>query len=294
MLKIPKRLSDTVGYLAAQPTSLLVYLSFIAFLILWYAGILGIYGVTIGTILGGVAIALSSIGSGNALDKWIIAGFGTALVGLCAAIDTSEQLRTLRLKSDLEKDIQSYAAQPERKRDFVIFLDGRLQDCVNTVPVEADHCDDLISLLEHVDTTNGSVSYFKAEVFRNRGKIRESDDHLYNYLEEEKRRRPPGSDDGSAYVCDSNGTGYCSQRTAWVCHTLANDLFRRGCDAVGGAQRSDWFRRAEQELDCSRNWSKDGFEQRLATRPWNTADLSVALDTHLSNPMRPCGAPPKL
>lgn len=294
MAKAPKWLIDLRDYLISQPTSLLVYISLAAFLILWRAALLGVYAVTIGTILGSVAIAISSIGSGSTLDKWVTAGIGTAIVTLCAAMDTSEQVRALTLKSKLEKEVQSYASEPDRKRGFVMFLSGRLHDCVNIVPVDVDHCDDLISLLEHVDEMNGSISYFKAEVFRDRGLVRESDDHLYNYLEDDKRRRPAGEDDGSAAVCDTNGTGYCSQRTAWVCHTLANDLVRRACDAIGSAQRQDLFKRALEMLECSTKWAKGGFEQRLGTRPFNTTDLNVTLDVHLKGPQRPCGAPPKI
>jgi hypothetical protein len=67
---------EIVEYLKGRPTSLVVYLSFAVFLILWPAGFLEPYGVTVETILGGAAIALSSIGSGHILDKWIIASIG--------------------------------------------------------------------------------------------------------------------------------------------------------------------------------------------------------------------------
>jgi len=284
---------DIFEYLKGRPTSLVVYLSFAVFLILWPAGFLGPYGVTVGTILGGVAIALSSIGSGHILDKWIIAGIGTAVVGLCAATDTSEQLRAQRLRSELEKDIQAYATLADVKHGFVLFVTRRLGDCVNSPPVDADHCDDLESLLEHVDELNGSVPYYRAEILRSRGRIRDSDDHLYNYLEADDRLRPAGDDDGSISVCATNGTGYCRQRTAWVCHTLANDLFRRGCDTPEISQRRDLFERAQKQLVCVSKWFKGGFEQRLGTRPLNTAGLSTALEMQLKNPPRPCVPPPK-
>ena len=274
--------------------SLVVYFSFVAILILWSAGFLGHYGVTVGTILGSAAVALSSIGSGHILDKWIIAGMGTAVVGLCAAIDTSEQLEVQRLRNELEKDIQTYAAPADVKHGFVVFVTDRLGDCVKRPPVDVDHCDDLDSLLEHVDALNGGVLFYRAEILRNRGRIRESDDHLYNYLEADRRLRPTANDDGSASVCATNGTGYCRQRAAWVRHTLANDLFRRGCDSIGTSQRRNLFERAQKQLMLVSKLFEGGFEQRLSTRPFNTADLSAALEMQLSYPSRPCRSAPKI
>ena len=256
-------------------------------------GFLGFYGVTIGTILGSVAIALSSIGSGHILDKWIIAGAGTALVGLCAAADTADQLRALKLRSELEKDVQAYATLADTKRGFVAFLNGRLHDCLNRPVVDVDHCDDLESLLERIDEANGGVPFYRAEILRNRGRIQDSDDQLYNYLEADRRLRPAGDDDGEAAICTTNGTGYCRQRTAWICHTLANDLFRRGCEAAGTSSRRDWFARAWKQMECVDKWFESGFEQRLGTRPLNTVDLRVALDLQLKDPSRKCDAAPK-
>jgi len=278
-------------YLKRQPTSLVVYLSFAVFLILWPTGFLGSYAVTVGTILGSTAIALSSIGSGDILDKWIIAGIGTAVVGLCAATDTSEQLRAQRLRSELEQDIQAYAAPADVKHGFVSFVTDHIGKCLNTPPVDVDHCAELESLLEHVDKLNGGVPYYSAEILRSRGRIRDSDDHLYNYLEADKRRPPAGDDDGSISACATNG--YCRQRTAWVCHTLANDLFRRGCDVMEISHRRDFFERAQQKLACVNESYKGGFEQRLGTRPLNTADLTAALELNLKNPSRPCSPRPK-
>lgn len=263
------------------------------FIALWIGGPLGSYGVTVGTVLGSVAIAVSSIGQGTGRDKWLIAALGTAVVGTCAAIDTLDQLHTVRLKAALEQDIQSYG-QGDHKRDVAAFLGDRLHDCLNRAnpaDVDLDHCDDLESLFEHIDPVNGGVQYYKAEILRYRGRLEDSDGQLYGYLEADRRLRPAGApDDGLATVCDDNGTGYCRQRTAWVCHTLANDYYRRGCDAAGPAQRRSRFERAQQYMQCVERNYKGGFDNHLSTRPLDSAQLTAALDLELKDSNRRCSA----
>jgi hypothetical protein len=63
-----------------------------------------------------VAISISRLGSAHIRDKWIIAASGIALVGICAAIQTSDQLLEFRRKGDLLADIQGYARQQDAKR----------------------------------------------------------------------------------------------------------------------------------------------------------------------------------
>ncbi len=289
--------SHAVRYVTTQRTSVAVYAVLIVFAALWAFGALGSYGVTAGTVIGSMALAVSSIGKATDRDKWIIAALGTALVGTCAAVDTLEQLRSLRLKAALEKEFQAYGSNPDHRHQFVSFLNDRLRACVNPVNIaelDADHCDDLESLLEHVDQTNGSVGYYKAEILRLRHRLDDSDDALFGYIEADKRLRPrTTSDNGEASVCDSNGTGYCRQRTAWICHTLANDLYRRGCAAGGTEQRRSMFERAREKMECVDAEYKGGFVQRLGTRPLNTADLTAALGAQLKNPDRTCDALPQ-
>jgi hypothetical protein len=235
-----------------RPTSTIVYLALAGFVGLWIAGLLGAYVVAVGTVVGTVAIAVSSISAEHIRDKWIVAGLGTALVGACAALDTAEQLHAVKLKNALESEIQEYATRPTNKTEFLGFLDSRLHDCLNRPSVDVDH-----------------------------------------YLEAESRVLPRDQrDNGSASVCNTNGIGFCDQRTSWVCHTLANDLFRRGCDAGDPNQRLDFFVRAQEQLKCEQKHFTGGFEQRLGTRPMTTTDLAVALKPQLNDPARKCDAPP--
>ncbi|HZB93168.1 MAG TPA: hypothetical protein VE397_17110 [Stellaceae bacterium] len=260
---------------------------------LWIAGLLGAYVVAVGTVVGTVAIAVSSISAEHIRDKWIVAGLGTALVGACAALDTAEQLHAVKLKNALESEIQEYATRPTNKTEFLGFLDSRLHDCLNRPSVDVDHCADLETLLEHINPAHGGVPYYTGEILRYRGRVRDSDDSFYNYLEAESRVLPRDQrDNGSASVCNTNGIGFCDQRTSWVCHTLANDLFRRGCDAGDPNQRLDFFVRAQEQLKCEQKHFTGGFEQRLGTRPMTTTDLAVALKPQLNDPARKCDAPP--
>ena len=272
-----------------EPASAAVYLSFATFFLLWRVGGLGQSVVTAGTIVGSVAIAVSSLGSDRVRDRWIIAAIGTLLVGLCASIDTSDQLRVATLKNEMEKEVQGYASQPANKIGFVAYLDQRLHDCLNRPSVDLDHCDDMESLLEHVDESNGSVPYFRGEILRYRGRLRDCDDQFCNYLEAKEHIRPTNvPDNGLAAVCEENGTGYCRQRTAWVCHTMANDFYRLGCAAAAPSERREWFTLAEEKIKCVQKEYPGGFNQRLHTRPLNTADLTAALRYEIDNPVRAC------
>jgi hypothetical protein len=258
-------------------------------------GLLGSYVVLVGTVLGSVAIAVSSIGSEEESEKWIIAAVGTALVTLCAGIDTSDQLRALHLKAELDKEVQSYATQPDAKPGFVAFLDTQLLHCVKDLPIDIDHCDDLQSLLEHVDRTNGAVPYYKAEIYRDRGRLSDSDDELYNYLEAEKNHHPGAQqDDGRIEVCVENGTGYCRQRTAWACHTIANDLYRQACRANQLGERKQFFELAKRYSDRVESQYRGGFRQILGTRPFNSAGLEARLGSELKDPSRSCETIPKI
>jgi hypothetical protein len=273
-----------------RPTSIIVYLALAGFLGLWIAGLLGPYLVAVGTVVGTVAVAVSSVSSEHIRDKWIVAGLGTALVGVCAALDTIEQLHSVKLKNALESEIQEYATRPTIKTEFSGFLDARLHNCLNRAfLVDLDHCSDLEVLLEHINPAHGGVPYYTGEILRYRGRVRDSDDSLYNYIEAERRMLPTDQrDSGLASVCETNGIGFCDQRTGWVCHTLANDLFRRGCDASDASQRLDFFVRAQEQLKCVEKHFAGGFEQRLGSRPMTTTDLRVALKAQQNNPARKC------
>src|SRR6266849_5957377 len=92
-------------FAAKRPASIIVSISLMIFLFLWVEGLIGTYATTVGTILGSVAIAVSSIGKGPDRDKWIFAAAGTILVGACAALDKAGELHALKLKNELEKEI---------------------------------------------------------------------------------------------------------------------------------------------------------------------------------------------
>jgi len=260
---------------------------------LWSSDVLGQYRVAAGTILGTVAIAIAGFGPGRFFEKCVIVGLGTVVVGWCAYSDNADQVNSLAVKAELEKDIEAYATQPAFKADFLAFLTGRLRDCVRAKEMDVAHCDDLESMFTHIDQSNGTVLYYEAEILRRKGRLRDSDDQLFTYLEADKRLGPIANDDGTAAACTKNGTGHCRQRTAWIYHSLANDEFRRACAANSSLQRAELLSKARADVNFSRQFFPTGFEQRLGTRPWNTADLEAALAPKMTDSPRQCDAPPK-
>jgi len=286
---------DVRAFLKHHATSIIVYVLFLIVIAVWATGFLGQYIVPAGTVVGTLAIAVSGIASENVLNKWIVTAVGTILVGIFAWTDTESQPHTQQLKTQFESDVQQYGALPDNNLKFTVYLAGRLRQCLNTLPVPLDHCEDLESLLEHVGGSNGSVPYFRAEILRYKNRFADSDDELSKYLEADNERRPGNwPDNGLASVCDQNGTGYCRERTAWVCHTLANDFYRRACAATGAAQRQELFNRAQKEMDCVNKEYNGGFIQRLGTRPLSTVELVTALQKQMGSPISNCAVAAKL
>jgi hypothetical protein len=274
-------------YLWAHPGLLALYVAAFALMALWSAGVMGIWATTAVTVLGTALIAVSGIGPGDDRDKRVMAFVGTLMVGLATGIDALEKLHAAELRGNLEKDVLAFSTTDRIKPDFVGFLNSQLSACLNGTIVDVDRCDGLLALLERVDRGNGGVPYFRAEILRNRGRLSDSRDQFFRYLAEHRARRERGEDVGKSAACDRNA-GFCQERMAWACHSIANDLFRDACAATDVGQRRDLFGRAHEQLVCEQQEFPKGFVQRLRTRPLPTRELETALDRQLKDPARPC------
>jgi len=89
--------------------------------------------------------------------------------------------------------------------------------------------DELLIVIRQLDQDNGHLHYYTGEIKRKLGRKIDSHRDFFRYLEVEQtltQSEREGTLD--AEVCYQRAKGYCRQRTAWICHLLANDFFDAG------------------------------------------------------------------
>lgn len=107
-----------------------------------------------------------------------------------------------------------------------------------------------IANLKKLDSKNGSAWYYAGEIKRAKdarfdsercpkmalppdSSLNAFDKDFYRYLENIKDLSPNETGGGSGVeVCYNHTSGYCPQRTAWIHHLLANDLYAEGMVAT--------------------------------------------------------------
>lgn len=147
-----------------------------------------------------------------------------------------------------------------------------------------------VGVILELDPKNGHGLYFSGEAKRiknqslftskscvipegladNRGALDAYESDFYRYLDIEKSL--PESETGgdySAETCYARASGYCPQRTAWINHLLANDLYREAALSTDPAIKAEQLRRAlsfaETAAQLYRDGQQPGFEQCTPT-----------------------------
>ena len=149
---------------------------------------------------------------------------------------------------------------------------------------------DVLALLER-DPKNGTGWYFSGEIKRisnpslftskscvipaalaaNREGLDSYESDFYRYLDIEKSL--PASEtggDSSAEICYERPSGFCPQRTAWINHLLANDLFAEAAETKDRKAKSERLRSALELAERAAKLYSDpsqhpGFEQCTST-----------------------------
>lgn len=142
------------------------------------------------------------------------------------------------------------------------------------------YADDLSKFLLQIDPRSGHAFYFTGEVKRWKGKRDESHTDFFRYLDIEARlpEKERGGDK-EAEVCYERPGGYCMQRTAWICHLLANDFYEKGVQENDEDKKRDVFRIARNYVKCVREKFPNGFSGPLQHIP--TAELERKLQKAL-------------
>jgi transcriptional regulator with XRE-family HTH domain len=87
----------------------------------------------------------------------------------------------------------------------------------------------LIDAMCALDANNGHAHYYAGEVKRWIGRREESHHHFFRYLDFYQQVFAPIQEtDAGLEHCYRTAHGYCRERTAWIHHLLALDLWRQG------------------------------------------------------------------
>jgi hypothetical protein len=124
----------------------------------------------------------------------------------------------------------------------------------------------LISFMQRIDDNNGHAAYYAGEVRRRLGKPHESHQFFYRYLEEQESRHPRYRDGGTgAEVCYARPRGFCAQRSGWIHHVLANDLYKKAATTEDRVERRVLLDSAAKHVELSLG-DFPGFVQDIPTK----------------------------
>jgi hypothetical protein len=125
----------------------------------------------------------------------------------------------------------------------------------------------LIGFMQRIDGNNGHAAYYAGEVRRHLGKAYESHQFFYRYLEEQESRHPRYRDGGTgAEVCYERPRGFCAQRSGWIHHELANDLYKKAATIEDRVERRVLIESAAEHVELSLGDFPSGFVQDIPTK----------------------------
>ena len=126
---------------------------------------------------------------------------------------------------------------------------------------------DLIATLTQLDPRNGHAFYYSGQMKRWLGRKTEAQQDFYKYLEN-KDQNPEAMREGdiSVEACYRSTTGYCRQRSGWICHLLANDFYQKGLTESDTNQARFYFDLAVKYAKKAQVFFPGGFEQSISTQ----------------------------
>ncbi len=143
--------------------------------------------------------------------------------------------------------------------------------------------EEVLKLLTAINADSGYAYYFGGEVKRKTGHSDQSHLPFEKYVAHEKTLSARVSKTGSGIKeCSKDALGYCQQRTAWICHLLANDYFAMSAKAPEAEKNVDLLRKAAVHAQCVLdNYPPKGFEAIGSLL--QSAELQVKIKTALAH-----------
>lgn len=147
-------------------------------------------------------------------------------------------------------------------------------------PADFGPSQDIISVILALNKNNGHALYFSGEIARLTGDPDRGQTQFFSYLETERTLVAESRAGGTETAACRTAKGYCRQRTAWINHLLANDIYQaanKRAMTADAAELARDFRRALSYACDAESLLKSGeFEQ---IRP--TKDLIANLGARL-------------
>lgn len=127
----------------------------------------------------------------------------------------------------------------------------------------------LITAIEQLDKSNGHATYYSGAKLRWLGQREASHGYFYKYLQLEPERAAENADrdTGNVVVCLKRANGYCRERTSWIRHQLAFDLYCEALQYHDESARTTLLKRSLEFVEAvirDRPKTK-GFDQRPTT-----------------------------
>jgi hypothetical protein len=146
----------------------------------------------------------------------------------------------------------------------------------------------LINRIRRLDGNNGHAHYYAGEVKRWMGEREESHNDFFRYLDfYQEVFAPTQGEDAGLENCYRRGHGYCSERTAWIHHLLALDLWKLGRTKNDQGVLEHALKHAHAALD----YFPAGFVQHTSTT--RVRDALKSLLVKISRRSTKIGSPPR-
>jgi hypothetical protein len=157
---------------------------------------------------------------------------------------------------------------PPEKRAPIIAQTARLMGpMLNGEPRNLNGVSAIVKLLQRLDPQSGHAYYFCGEVARKLKPKELPTDYecFFSYLAYEKTLSPEAKS-GKAARCYEREQGYCEERTGWICHLLANDLYKIPKEMSSFSDMKDRLQKAAIYAQCALdNYPPKGFTQLTPT-----------------------------
>lgn len=213
---------------------------------------------------------------------------------IVANLETSESLLSFLLTPSLmkEKDFRNYVkALPKKEKDAIIVrvakvLWNKFHEVTDIkdkdfVASDFDKVDDITAFITELDLKNGHALYYKGEVKRllkDRDRFREN---FFRYLDIAASLKNEIPTDIEAEICYKLPGGYCRQRTGWILHLLANDLYQEGLQENDINKKREIFECGLRKAQDVWRYFPSGFIQSKYTK--STKDLEKILKGELAS-----------
>ena len=229
--------------------------------------------------------ALATGGPSRNLRKSILiwVAFGSLLVG----VGTWYTIALIQEKRDLEDKI---TAQVGFLQQYIDFLPAEQKPKVMLAFAQVlrqeyrqrqyDRIYQATELLGRIYHDNGHLAYYQGEIWRVRKNSQEMRKSFLRYLELESNQ-PDQNRSGDGEVCyNLHPEGFCSERTAWVCHLMAGEYYDQAVHA-NGAEKKTYLEQAAKYIECERKRFPSGFIQNNPPKIIPTEALRGDVDQQL-------------